>query len=550
MGLAPLDRRATLAALALALAYFILLAATAPSMGYTRDEGYYFKAAEQYAGWWDTLFSRRFFEAFSDAEIRLRFGFNTEHPALVKLLEGVSFRVLHGWLGLTGPAQAFRMTGFLFAALSLFATFLLGRDTVSAPVGLLAAALVAVMPRYFYDAHLATFDVPVAAMWTLCLWAFWRALQAPAARARRWAIRAGIIFGLALATKLNAMFLPPLFVLIWFHRARAWRDFAFLPGPSGGRDLLIPPLPLALISCAVLGPLVFIAHWPYLWHDTLERIGGYVGFHVHHEHYPIRYFDQVLVHPPFPWHFAWVMTLLTAPAPLVLLGALGLAAALTRVVRKGSTADLLLLASALLPIVLISMPGSPIFGGVKHWYNAMPSVAILAARGILDGTRFLAERIPFGRVARPIAIGLALFPGVLGIAASHPNGVAFYNELAGGVRGGAVIGMQRSFWGGLNRPLLPRLAQEPPGTRAFLDHTNYDAYLMYVREGTLPSGIGFANTPQEAQAATLFEDREGLYPLSEEAAWSSIGTKPSAGVYLDDVTLVQLLLRSAQSSLR
>src|SRR5205085_2470683 len=103
-------------------------AATAPAMGYTRDEGYYFKAAEEYAGWWDTLFSSRFLDAFGDAEIEHRFSYNTEHPALVKLTQGITFRVLSSWLGLTTPAQGFRATGFLFAALSLFSTFLLGRE--------------------------------------------------------------------------------------------------------------------------------------------------------------------------------------------------------------------------------------------------------------------------------------------------------------------------------------------------------------------------------------------------------------------------------------
>jgi hypothetical protein len=173
----------------------------------------------------------------------------------------------------------------------------------------------------------------------------------------------------------------------------------------------------------------------------------------------------------------------------------------------------------------------------------MPFFAILAARTLLEGAETLARKLPAARaVAAPALASLALLPGVLGICASHPNGIGFYNELAGGIRGGAALGMQRSFWGGVNRPLLGPLATLPPGSHAYFDHMNYDAYLMYQREGTLPQQLYFDNTPVGAQGATLFEDREG-YPTSDDAVWSSLGTQPAGGVYVDEVTFVELYLK-------
>lgn len=549
-------RTATLVAAALALGFAAVLAKTAPEMGYTRDEGYYFKAAEQYSAWWDTLLSARFFEAFGQKELDLRFGYNTEHPALVKLLQGITFRVFHRALGLTGAAQGFRVTGFAFAALGLFATFLLGRRLVSARVGLGALVLAATVPRYFYDAHLACFDVPITAMWTLSLWAFWRAFDVPhepavdrgapaAVRPRRAAALAGVVFGLSLATKLNAMFLPIVFVSVWLYGG-GLGAFGLTRGPSGSYDLRLPPVPWVLVACLTLGPLVFLACSPYLWHDTFTRIGAYVGFHLNHEHYPIRYFGTVYVKPPFPWHFSWVMSALTLPGPLLALGGVGVLATAARiaayVTRRAarSPGDVLLLVATLFPIALISLPGTPIFGGVKHWYNAIPTLSILAARTLFDGVDWLGVVIPaLRRAAAPALFAVAALPGVLGIAASHPVGIGYYNELAGGLRGGASLGMQRSFWGGVSRGVLPEARRFPPGTRMFFDHTNYDAYAMYVREGTLPGSISFANGPEQAEAATLFEDREG-YPNTEVAAFSRLGTRPIAGVYVDEVTFVQL----------
>lgn len=531
----------TALALALSLGYVLVLAGTAPDMGYTRDEGYYFRAAEEYGGWWDVLFSTRFLDAFKKDEIARHFSYNTEHPALVKLSQGLTHRVLHKWLGLTGPAQGYRFAGFLFGGLSLFATFLLGRALVSPWVGLLAAGLLATIPRYFYDAHLACFDVPITAMWTLSLFFFWRGLVAPADAVRRRALAAGVVFGLALATKLNSLFLPFVFVLVWLSQLD-FSGFRLRRRPGGGRELYLPALPWVLVACALVGPLVFLAHWPWIWHETFLRIGKYIGFHLHHEHYPIRYFGDVLVKPPFPIAFPFVMSLYTVPGPLLALGTLGLLLTALRALVRRSPADTLLAIATLLPIVLIALPSSPIFGGVKHWYNAMPTLAILAAALVLRAARLFEARHP--RWSTAVAVGLAalaLLPGLLGTIASHPNGIAYYNELAGGFRGGAALGMQRSFWGGLNRPLMPEIAKLPAGSRVFFDHSNWDAVRMYQREGILPRHVHFANEARSADAATLFEDRENA--TQEDAIWDGVGTRPVAGVYADEVTLVQLYAR-------
>ena len=115
-------------------------------------------------------------------EIKRFMSYNTEHPASVKIFFGVTHAFFHDLLGVASHTQGYRAGGFIFAALSLFATFLLGRLLVSKEVGLLAMLLLATIPRYFYDAHLACFDVPITALWALALWGFWRAFIAQSAQ--------------------------------------------------------------------------------------------------------------------------------------------------------------------------------------------------------------------------------------------------------------------------------------------------------------------------------------------------------------------------------
>ena len=538
----------TVAAFGWALGYVIVLWATASSVGFVRDEGYYFKAAELYAGWFSTLFSPRFFEAFGDAEILKHFDYNHEHPPLAKLAQAATFHFFHGGLGWASPSTGFRVAGFFFAGLSVVGTYLLGRALFGAQVGLLGAILLTTVPRYFFDAHLACFDVPITALWVLSIWTYVRALRSPGSAAVRRAIVAGVVFGLALATKLNALFLPFLFVVWWLLAPPAGLRIATRPGPSGGLDIQLPPIPLVLVACAVLGPLVFLASWPYLWHDPIARIEGYLAFHLHHEHYPASYFHDLLVRPPFPWHFPFVMTALTVPTPILALGLVGGGVAAVRVLRHRSLGDAVLVFATMLPIVLIALPNTPIFGGVKHWYNALPTLCLLAARVLVwlaaRWTPFESPRSIAGHGWLAAVAVVAMAPGVLGIYRSHPDGIGYYNEWAGGFRGGAELGMQRGFWGGLAFPRYQdRLADLEGGRgRVFFNRTNYDSYRMYLREGVVPRRMSYANQPRGAAVGVHFEQPE--HGEAEGAIWSVLGPRPVAGVYRDNVTLIQLYSRS------
>lgn len=521
-------------ALALAVAYVAVLWSTAPSVGFTRDEGYYFKAAAQYAGWWEVLLSSRFLEAFSDAEIQKHFGYNTEHPPLVKLSFGFSHALFTRLLGWADDAQGYRAGGFLWSGFAVYATFLLGRRLIGPWEGLFAAAALVTLPRFFFHAHLACFDAAMTAMWTISLWAFHRAWRSPPERRLRTSAIAGVVFGLALATKLNALFLPFIFLLFWLYAPPGRLLPRLVDDERGGKDVSLPPVPVPLLTCALFGPVVFVAVWPHLWHDTFARIGAYLQFHLRHEHYPISYFGELLVEPPFPVHFPFVMTAVTVPAPLLLLGTVGLTVALVGAVRRRLD-DALLVAATLLPIALIALPSSPIFGGVKHWFNAMPTLLIAGGRVVTAAAT--AEMPGNLRRLQAAAVAVCLLCGAAGIAASHPNGIGYYNALVGGYPGGAELGMQRGFWGGLAWPAFDAL---PERGRVFFNRTNYDSYRMYDELGMIPEAVGYANDARGAKAAVVFEQPE--HGEAEAEVWTHLGIRPVAGTYQDGVTLTQIYL--------
>jgi 4-amino-4-deoxy-L-arabinose transferase-like glycosyltransferase len=429
-------------ALGLFLGAFALLWATEAAVGFVRDESVYFAAAEQAARWLRFLFVAPG-RALSDAVTTQAFDFNHEHPVGMKLLFGISFKLFHETLGLLRPATAFRLPAFAMAAsipavLHAFGAVLYGRRA-----GLFAALCFLAVPRHFFHAHLACFDMPVAAAWLWVVYGFWRAETDG-----RWWLWTGLLWGAALATKHNALFLPP--VLLPFVAFRAYRTSAGKPaardlvqkallllvatagllgllllvlGPEGfvERWTLLSPATavVALFATAVCflgvrlrrtdvptfralaplgamllcGPALLYAVWPWLWYHPVDRFAAYLEFHATHVHYAWTYLGTVLREPPFPWSYVLVVTALTLPVSLLAPMTLGLLSLGVRSVARlreawqasiapATAAEVLVGVNALASIVLISLPDVPHFGGVKHWLPSMPFLALLAGRQV------------------------------------------------------------------------------------------------------------------------------------------------------------------------
>ena len=103
-----------------------------------------------------------------------------------------------------------------------------------------------------------------------------------------------MVFGIALGVKHNAWLMPIFLVghYLWMRR----HD---LIGGRGRRR--IPPVPLVFLAMAVLGPLVFLLHWPWLWVYPIGHTRWYVQRHMQHEHYNFEYLGRNWNNPPKEW---------------------------------------------------------------------------------------------------------------------------------------------------------------------------------------------------------------------------------------------------------
>ncbi|MDF1562945.1 MAG: glycosyltransferase family 39 protein [Deltaproteobacteria bacterium] len=549
-----------LVALALLLGTVGVLLQSSQTVGIPRDESVYFDAGKRHADWLDTLW-REGLSAFGDEALVRHFQINREHPALPKILFGLSHRWLTEGLGVADHLTGFRVPAFFFAGLLVALTFLFGRRERSTFAGLFAALAMLVVPRQFFHYNLACFDAPATTTWLLTVFVYRWAQEAP--RSWRRGVLAGLAFGLAIAVKHNAYFLPPLLVLHWlWDQGPAWWR-------SGGWQARWQGLPRSFFGFALIGPLFLYLSWPFLWHHPFERFGWYLGFHAHHEHYPWAYLGEVLREPPFPLLYPFVLTGLTVPLSLLLASGAGLAALLARRITpvvqrlrgagaqqadeaereaasRRRSSDLLLLLLALFPMVLIGLPSVPIFGGVKHWMHAMPFLFLLGGEAIetLVKGALPAGAPPLRRYLRlAFVAGAVLLPGALATAHFHPVGTQAYNEVAGGAPGAAGLGMQRHFWSHAVRGLLPWVNEHaPPGARIYFHEVRHESYRWYREAGLLRSDLRFAHDVAGSNLAIYqvhaeFRDREF-------EIWSEYGTtRPVAGLETAGVPLLVVYQR-------
>lgn len=545
---------------ALCIGYVAVLLATAPALGLSRDESIYVGAARAYAGWLEQL-AREPGAALTREAIDRAWRVNSEHPPLVKSLFALSYLADRELSLFTRASLPYRFIGMLSAGLLLWLIHVMGARLWSRRAGLFAALAYALLPRPFYHAHLCAFDVPIALAVTAVTYAYLRSLTAPRLTSA-WVIACGVLYGAALATKHNSWLLPGIYAI---HFALVLGAAALYRAKSGERagDAARPTsaLPRWAIAMAALGAPLFLASWPWLWHDTLERLNGYAAFHLHHDYYNIEYFGVNYFWPPFPVSYPWVMTLYTVPIATLCLALAGAALLgrealrdLAGLARGRAPSDprwtaVLLFGCALAPLVLIALPWTPIFGGTKHWFTAYPFWMLFAGvafdrAAAACGALFASARARRALPVLPVLLGaLTLTPALVETAHSHPFALSHYGMAAGFVPGAADRGMNRQFWGFTTGSLVTFFNERvPPGSRVYVCDTTLGAFRMLAEDGLISERI--RPTLDLAQSDFALVHHELHMAEVDFQIWSAYGTtQPAYVLSYDGVPIISVYAR-------
>jgi hypothetical protein len=489
-------------ALAWGSATFLALALLAGGPGISRDEAAVLEQADAFVG------------AGTPAAPAARAG-----PPLAAWAAALP-RAALAPLGVS-TVRAARLGTALLGALLSAALSLLAWETSGAAAALLAPALFWAAPRHLHSGLVANPDLALAALAAATALAWRRAGSDPDPRRRlRAAVRAGLLFGCALAARTDAWVLLPALAL---HGAAA-RAVGATPAPEGLERRLRAPA--ALAALAVLGPLVLVALWP-----SLLSVGA----------------AAFARGGALPLSRAVRTAALTVPATTLLAFLAGVGVSLLRLVRAArgrapaaSAADeALLLLCAAAPFAAARL--APAAAGGRPLLHAMPFLALLGARALLS-----AARTAWPARAAPLAASLALlvvWPGVRAAVHFHPSGSSAWNEIAGGAPGAATLGMARQDGGEAVAGAIDSVNRHAQhGARVFWPSTAPAALRALARDGRLRPDLAVAAGPEDADVAVVALDGDGRD--AEYRTWSAFRTaRPAAGVYLDEVPLALVYAR-------
>jgi 4-amino-4-deoxy-L-arabinose transferase-like glycosyltransferase len=439
LGLSHNQRRAAITA-AWFLVTLVAIVATLMDAGLTWDEPLYIKASRGYMTWLGIL-RRDVGQALSDAAI-VRWWVQDPtlelHPPLGKVLSGLSWAVFRGLLG---DIAAHRLSNAVLFSLLVAAVFWMVSSMRGTASGMFAALSLVLMPRMFFHAHLANIDTTVAITWFLAMYAFWR-LESE--RGRLPVATMGLFFGLALATKMNAIVMP----LVWGIWVLVFR-----------RNWL-SVFRLAVVSA--IGAAVFAVTWPWLYHDTFNRLLYYVLMASRFADRPQFYLGQALPH--VPWHYPFVITLAVVPLVIMVMSLLGMVQVARR--RPADAWGWLLIINALTPLLFAATGVQAAYSGERHFIPAYPYLACLAGVGFASALDVLSaraarlyEQLSQKQVRWGVAVMLALLlvPVLISTAQMHPYELSYYSEFVGGLRGATRLGLETTFWCETYSDVLPYL---------------------------------------------------------------------------------------------
>ncbi len=321
--------------------------------------------------------------------------------------------------------------------------------------GLITSLSFVAIPRLLGHAHIAALEsctnlTYVAA--TLAVVAYWDAAKPPTLRV---AALTGIVFGLALLTKIQAVMLP-VPIILW--SLMRWRRHCFLPLVVWGGT-----------ACAV-----FFVGWPWLWLDPIGHLTQYLRGATDRSAISVWYLGRKYADRDVPWNYSVDYFLWTIPLKLQILGFIGSFVKRSEpqteselrwplLSQRLTPRDFLIILASLWPVWFFAIPGIPIYDCERLWLPAIPLWLILVGRGsafLLQ--RFKAWSLRIGALFAYAFLGFAIIQTLM-LHRFESTPLSFYAVTAGGMEGAVAQKLERNYWGdAVTRSLLEELVRKVP----------------------------------------------------------------------------------------
>jgi hypothetical protein len=465
----------------------LLVGVTLKDYGITWDEPSYFHAADLHMAW-ITDFGKNVVQgtikqSLNDEVIKVGWRwdpYHVPHPPFSRIVSGVTKSITSPWLD---KFSGYRLAPALFFAVLVAVMFVWMSELFGRATGLFSAFALIVTPNLFGFAHLGVTDMPLASMWFLTAFCFWKGLKH-----WTWSVAFGVVWGLALATKFPALLIPvPL--ILWSHlfHQNNYTNNVF-----------------AMLS---LSPLIMTVTQPYLWHQSGLRFIEFLYEGLSRGYRPetnftIYFYGEFYYTHQLPWYYPFFLVAVTTPEFILALALVGLLS--IRLLRERISTMLLFALNAVFILGLGILPGAVLHDGVRQLLPALPFVGALAGGGFFVLAMWLIAFAEGWKRSQSVVrlktkvLGalclMLLFSPLLDLYLCHPFQLSFYNRLVGGIRGAYERGLEITYFMEAITPSFLRSLNEklPPDSVINASFAN-SMFTYYQKEGRLRKDIKIAD---------------------------------------------------------
>jgi len=349
------------------------------------------------------------------------------HPPLNDELAALFNYIFYQKLGVMNDISSHHLFNILASSLLVFVVAGFAFETLGFFSAVISTLALATYPLFWAESHFNIKDPPETAFFAATVWFFWKSLRKGNAW---WLIGAFILFGFALGTKFNILFI--LFILIPYLLFRYKSYF------KKSYKVLFN-IPNHYLLGLFLGPMIvfaiFFGSWPYLWQNLptnfMSIISYYKSIGTGIRYQPDSFFIAGFNTFPIQW------IVFTTPPFVLLLSFLGVFTAWFYR-KKFDGVSLLWILWFFVPILRVTIPGTAIYGGVRQIMEFIPAMALLCGLGgkvIIDF--FNNNRI--SKIFIFLILTLNCLFLIFNLIKWHPNENVYFNFLIGGLKGAAKI---------------------------------------------------------------------------------------------------------------
>jgi len=409
------------------LGIFVLLFLTLGAFPITQDETIYIQSAKSFDLWLqfvkDSVMQGQAHAILDADNIRRYWDVFHEHPSFLKILSALTWRYSHKQLG---EYHALRLATVIGMSVFLGLVGYLLNKKIHWLVGIGAVFMMLSHPRIFGYMHLAEITIQLTWLWFVILILFERGVSQ-----NRYGYLAGsgLLWGLACAAKVTSVLILPVCV-VYMLTGVTTRNFRHWLGLGGW---------------GLLGCLSFIASWPMLWGEGLSFFSEHIG-HFYRENQTILTYYMGAYYQNLPWHYPWIMFLVTMPVSWLVTVAYGI----YRAVRVKDSFGILCLINAIVVMGSLSLYTSYPGDGIRHFLMVYPGLFYLGALGLWHAWKGTQSEMHFGnkipkRLVRIFIVGIigvTIFENII----VFPRNFEYYNVLVKGTEGAVRRGFEARYY--------------------------------------------------------------------------------------------------------